>query len=101
MEGDFRHSQSLSTSGPALTDRRGPDRAALEIGEKQGIVGELTKAEPHAKFELLLAILAQGLDQDVGQGEGATTGLGFRRLKAHTVIGLLQRLLDHELLDFD
>ena len=40
-------------------------------------------------------MLAQGIDQDIGQGDVSAASLGFRRLEANAVrLGLLQRLAD-------
>jgi hypothetical protein len=51
------------------------ERGALEAGEEQNIIRHLTGAEHHTQFKLRLAVLPQGIHQNIGQGDVSAPSL--------------------------
>jgi hypothetical protein len=74
MEGHCGHSDAGGKLPPCLTAGDGRERGAFEIGEQQGVIRKLSGAKLHAEFKLSLAMVAQRIDQDIGQGDIAASG---------------------------
>jgi hypothetical protein len=63
----------------------GMQRTSVDVGKQQILVLQLPGPEPQPQLKLCLAMLAQHIDQEVGQGDCAAACCGFWCLEANAV----------------
>jgi hypothetical protein len=69
MKDDIGQSDTGRKVAPGRADGVPREWGAFDVSEQQDVVRQPSYAKPHAEFELRLAMFAQGIDQNVGQGD--------------------------------
>ena len=79
MEDDIRHADCSGTIRPFGTESSRPPRRSVNLGKYKIVVGRPAESETHAQFELGPAVLAEGIHDNIGQGDVPATSLGLCR----------------------
>ena len=82
VKGEVREPRPRCPCGPQGAEVVGMLRTSVDVGKQQILVLQLPGPEPQPQLKLCLAMLAQHIDQEVGQGDCAAACCGLGGLEA-------------------